>query len=427
MKAFKGDIIHCNTAHTVEYHEQSWLCVMANGKIRSIQIDKPIDAREYNDFGKKLIIPGLIDTHTHLPQYSFAGLGNLPLLPWLEKYTFPQEMRFANSKVARTLADIFFKDLLSHGTTSVIAYATAHKEATETAFQSAIDLGIRAHIGQVWMNRNAPQEMLLSPDTAYRQSEEILKWYHGKNGCEFVVTPRFAVSCSREMLEMSGALRKEYNLLLQSHLSENKDEINSVLKLFPDCAHYTEVYEKTGILSDKTLLGHSIYLAKDEKEILKESGTILVHCPTSNRFLGSGIMPLRNYLSEKQKVTLGTDVAAGFTLSMFHEMKEAIESSKQFHFFQEHKNLSAISPEEAFALATICGAEAMGKADSLGNFSEEKYADFIVVDDMKTHPEGNTSVLYASMPERLSRLLYRYEKGMVKKTFIAGKLVHECA
>lgn len=378
---------------------------------------------EVVDWGTALLLPGCIDTHTHLPQYAFAGIGDRTLLDWLAAYTFPQEGRFADPALARAQARSFFWECLRHGTTTVVGYVTSHAKATDVAFAEAERVGLRAWLGSVLMDRNAPDELLRPTEIAIAEARGLAERWHGKGRLAYVVTPRFAVSCTPELLGAAAELARERQLFLQTHISENPAEIALVEKLFPGSKGYADVYDATGCLGERTLLAHGVHLRSEEVDLCVERGCVVTHCPTSNRFLASGLMPLRRFRARGLRVSLGTDVAGGYSLSMFHEACEAMETSKLI--WAQDNRFEPLNPFEALRLATLAGAEALGMADSIGSLEVGKEADFVVVRDELTLP-GAASLAdshFSSPEQRLARVLYRGHPDMVVAAHVAGDLV----
>lgn len=398
-----------------------YLVVDDGGKIVAVSKTDPrlkFPKARRRDLGEAYLVPGLIDTHTHVPQYAFAGLGESTLLTWLQKYTFPQEVRFSKAEIARFESRQFFRECLRNGTTSVVAYVTSDREATHIAFEEAKRSGMRAFLGLVLMDRGPEKRLLRGARSALSDCKRLHKRWHTPNGrLQFVVTPRFALSCSRELLEAAGRFAVDNNLYLQTHLSESVEEIREVLKFHSWAKSYTDVYARTGCLHKKALLGHCIHLTKSEIELVKKFNSIVVHCPTSNRFLASGTMPLKSYLSQNISVTLGTDVAGGYNLSMFHEAREASEAAKNL------KN--PIDLERIFYLATLGAAKALGIDDRAGSLEVGKDADFVVLDATSVHPLGREANCYLNARETLARFIYRACPNMVRETHICGKRVFQ--
>ncbi len=410
-----------------QVYNKGFLVVGEDGLIEGLYAKNP--AKKFRgagviDCSGKVIMPGFVDTHTHLPQYAFAGIGGMELLPWLKKYTFPREAEFARKDVAGKAAEVFFNDLVKNGTTTAMVYATVHKDATDIAFNEAKKKGLRVVMGKVMMDRESPRNLIENTKESLEESEWLIKKWHGVDNyrLQYALTPRFAITCSRELMDGVGRLAKKYGVYIQTHLSENRGEIEYVKKLFPKAKNYTDVYGGCGILGPKTVMAHCIYLNPAERKILRGTGTKVAHCPTSNRFLQSGAMPYRKWLEEGLTVGLGTDVAGGYSLSIFNEMKEAIETSKVYNFLNPKAVRKVITPVEALYLATMGGAKVLSLDKKIGNFSAGKEADFIVVDPKKADPfEGKSS--YQSACEILSRLIYRAGVGSVERVFVRGKEV----
>lgn len=419
---YRARILNPKSAKSIDWTEQGYLVVGADGVI--IEVAKTLDPKRYASFNKVdlrplIVMPGLVDAHAHIPQYAFAGIGHLPLLQWLKTYTFPHEQSFSqNNSQAKSESLNFFNECLSYGTTTVVAYATSGAEATNECFKSAQSAGVRAFIGLVLMDSNSPKAHILKPNAAINAQEELIGKWHQKGLLNYVVSPRFALSCSRKMLQDAGELSRKHNLLLQTHISENPEEVRAVLKMHSWANSYADVYAQTGCLHQRTLLGHGVHLSLEELKIIAKHKANIVHCPTSNRFLGSGAMPLRRIQNSKINVTLGSDVAGGYSLSMFNEMREACETSKTFGMPQ------ALDPIEAFYMATLGAAKVLGLEKKIGCLEAGFDADFIVVDDRFVHPLQNQAgkqSTFSKPHEILSRLLYRSHPQMVRKTFVKGE------
>lgn len=369
------------------------------------------------------ILPGLMDLHVHLPQYEAVAMDGLELLPWLETHIFPSEARFADARVAKPAAARFFADALAWGTTTAVAYGTIHAEATDAAFSVAEACGIRAALGKVMMDRHAPETLRESTEASLSDSEALLQRWHGAAAgrLAYALAPRFAPMCSPELMRGAGRLAERHGAFLQTHLSENREELAWVAKLFPEAANYTDVYARHGLLQRRTLLGHGIHLDGPERAAIRAAGASVVHCPTSNAFLASGTMPLRRWLDEGLAVGLGTDVGAGTTLSMWHEMAMACTASKLRWADTRGDADRPLRPAEALHLATAGGARALGLEGVTGTLDAGSAADFLVVDPRVPDPAGRSE----DAPERvLSRLIYRGAQAMVKATVVAGRVCH---
>ncbi len=420
---YRGTFAHCCAENEIEIFENGALRVSNTGTIvgfgeaSSVSVEGAAEV----DFGNRLVLPGFVDTHVHLPQYVFAGLGARELMEWLQSYTFPMEARFADENFARVVSQIFFADLVKAGTTTAAVYATSHRRATDIAFEEAGKVGLRAMIGMVLMERNGVPELERDWPSVLRDCEELAEQWPGSHPfLQFAVTPRFAITCSEKMLRGAAEIARKKNLLVQTHLSENRREIDYTLKLFPGSKDYTAVYESCGLLTNRTLLAHGIYLSKSERERICAAGSTIVHCATSNRYLQSGVFGFRETRDAGVSVSLGSDVAGGYEISMLHEMREAIETSKTWNIMNRDRAQEVLSLPEILYAATLGGARALGMASRVGSFAPGKCADFVVLDDSFVNsfaPSG----LYQSPSERLTRLVYRGDSRMVHATFVHGK------
>ena len=404
---------------------------------------------EVTDLRPFWILPGLVDLHSHLPQHGAVAQDGLPLLPWLETFIFPAELAFENPELAASAARTWFADQLALGTTTSVVYGSVHPEATHRAFQAADSSGIRCIMGKVMMDRNAPQGLLETTEASLAESRELCAAWHGRDRgrLQYAFTPRFAPTCTRELLAGVGRAAAAAGAYVQTHLSENLQELAWVKELFPECPTYTGVYAQAGMLGPRTLLGHGIHLDPGERALIRAAGATLVHCPRSNAFLQSGIMPLRRWLDEGLSVGLGTDVGAGPSLDLWAEMAMACTASK-LHCASQ-RNLSArlaqldgfseaqraqvaltlgltpeapIAPLEALGLATLHGARALGLEAVTGSLEPGKDADFIVVAPERVDPAPGRGPEAAQ--QVVSRLVYRSDPAMIRATYVRGRRCH---
>ncbi len=376
------------------------------------------------DLGARLLLPGFIDTHVHLPQYHAAGIGTGELLEWLQTYIFPLEARFGERQFAQARAKEFFRDALSVGTTTLSVYCSSHYEATDVAFEAALQAGLRVCMGKTMMDRGAPEALLSTASTNMQESLKLAARWHGAAGgrLQYTLTPRFAGSCSRELMQRCGEVAQAEGLRVQTHLAENPSELAYIAALFPEAASYTQVYHQYGLLGDRTLLAHAIYLDAAEQAQLQQANCAIAHCPTSNRFLQSGVMPLRHYLESGFRLGLGCDVAGGYSLSLLNEAREAAESSKTWNLLHSGSKLPPVTAAEALWLATLGGAQALGLDAITGSFAPGKEADFLVLDLTGRMP----AVPLEPNPELLAaRLVYCTPTNPVQKVFVQGQPVFE--
>jgi guanine deaminase len=324
---------------------------------------------EFIDLGNKTILPGFVDTHVHLAQFGIMGVGSGELLTWLNTYTYPEEARLANPDYAAKVAREFFDALTTNGTTTAAVYSSIHEEATDLAFSAAQAKGIRVLIGKTMMDRNAPEALLEDTEASIARSLRLFeKWDGADNGrLRYVFTPRFAGSCSMELMKRVGKIARDRNAFVQSHLSENIDEVAWVRRLFPNCSSYAAVYDFAGLLTKRCIMAHCIHLTSDEIATLSRSQVNVAFCPYSNRTLRSGTMSYQKLRNAGLNISLGTDIAGGPSLSMLEQMQEAMAAAN-------------IRWSEALYLATLGGAKTLGLSDRIGNFESGKDADFVVVD-----------------------------------------------
>lgn len=423
---YKALIIFSKNKKTLKTFNPGYLVVSEKGLIEEVSEKDPrkkYKSYRFSDRSDCLICPGFIDIHNHLPQHAFAGIGEKALLQWLKNYTFPREEKFKNDEVAKLSAKVFFDELVKNGTTTSLTYVTIHKSATDLAFKSAEKAGIRAIIGKVMMNQNSPKLLTEKTEKSLADSIELIdKWHGYDNRLFYVLTPRFAITCSWKLLKSIGAIAKDKGVYIQTHLSENPDEISFTKKLFPNYKSYTDIYYQAGILGPKTIMAHCIYLDRIEISLIRKTQTKIAHCPTSNRFLMSGIMPFRTYQEEDLQMGLGTDVAGGYSLSMFNEMKEAIENSKLLFVFSKGAAGPPMTVAEAFYLATLGGAKVLSMQDKIGSLEKGKEADFLVIDYKLIDPMGSGGD-YKKPEQILSKLIYRCVPSIIKEVFVGGKKV----
>src|SRR5215203_2629924 len=375
------------------------------------------------DFGDMVIMPGLIDTHAHLPQYDVVAMDGYELLEWLDNYIFPAEKRFESTIVAEEAARRFFTDLKANGTTTACIYNTVHKDATDKAFEEADRSGLRIFLGKVMMDQNSPEFLQEKTSESLEASEELCKRWHRKDGgrLNYVFTPRFAPTCSLNLMKEVSKLARKHDAYIQTHLSENRGELKLVKSLFPECQNYTHVYESADLLTPKTIMAHSIYLDDQEISMLRKYSTKVAHCPSSNFFLKSGIFNATRITDAGLDVGLGSDVGGGPNLSMLREMCNACYMSKVNYILSEGKS-NSIDSTFAFYLATMGGAKVLGLEHVVGNFSIGKEADFIVVDADKIDPLKNSRGRKGK--EMLSQLVHRGDDRVVSATYVQGVNVH---
>jgi len=373
------------------------------------------------------IFPGLIDIHTHAPQYPAVARGTSELLPWLRQYIFPLEREFTGPRGRREAA-AFIAELARHGTTTAMMYSAIFEDSCDALFQTAAEKGLRAIIGKMMMDvgsygSHQPSKIL---SISLNETERLIKKWHGANEglIEYAVSPRFAISCSEKLMRSAADLATQYNTYVQTHLAENRDEIERVKHLFPQATDYTDVYARCGLLGPKTVFGHCIHLSSREHEALSAAGSVVAHCPTANLFLRSGIIPLDTVRKAGIRVGLGSDVAAGAELNLWHVMRSAVESQTARSFYQPEA--APLSPAEALHLATQGGAEALGKGQVIGSLEIGKEADLTVMDlgAMLPYRKSSKGTSDLTAEDVVSLCIYRGGPDAVIETFVRGRSVY---
>jgi guanine deaminase len=383
-----------------------------------------------------VVLPGMVDLHAHLPQVPNAGLGYaLPLLDWLDRLTFPTERSWADPAVAERLTPAIFRAFAAAGTTTVLAYGVVYEAAMDAAFRAAESHGIRAILGKVMMDR-LTYDPTIEPSTilerTLRESRSLAERWHGAadGRLGYAVTPRFAISCTAELLRESAALAAELGCWWQSHVSEDRAEIAEVARLFPDARDYVDVYDRAGALGRRSILAHAIHLSPGEQARLAETGTRVAHCPTSNLFIGAGVMPLAERLAAGIGVGLGSDVSGGAELSMFGVMRTgayAQQAGRALGPTGDPDGAGAqpvLGPLEWLRLATLDGARALGLDDRIGSIETGKEADLIAVDPGRTAPLGPDFDAVGLLDDAallLSRLIFRADPSMVRAAWVRGR------
>ena len=374
-----------------------------------------------------LIVPGLIDVHAHLPQYPSVAKSGGALLPWLRQHIFPLEKEFTGTRVKKQSAQ-FFDEVARHGTTNIGLFTAIYEDSCDAAFVAAEKKGIRAIIGKVMMDVGSygslqPRKVV---SISLLETARLAKKWHGANNglLHYAVSPRFAVSCSEKMMRGAAEIARELDTYVQTHLSENLGEIEMVRHLFPNSKDYTDVYDQCGLLGAKTLLGHGIHLSERETNVIGERRSRIAHCPTSNLFLGSGIMPISTWRNRGLTIGLGSDVAAGPELNMWQVMRCSVESQQARAFYDT--NVTPITTAEAFHLATVGGAETFGQSDSIGTLHVGKDADLTVIDIATVLPyrKVSRSGPDISADDLLALCVYRANATNTLETFVRGRSIY---
>lgn len=418
--ALKGNIIYSKNQNEINCFENSYL-ICQDGKSMGVfeKLDEKYKDIEVIDFGEKIICPGLVDLHIHAPQYNFRGMGmDLELLDWLNTYTFPSEAKFKDEDYAKKSYQRFV-DYLKYGpNTRHVIFASLHVRSTQILMDLMEESKMVSFVGKVNMDRNGGVD--LEEKDADESEKATLDWLESIKGkyknTYPILTPRFIPSCTDELLEKLRKIKDEYNLPIQSHLSENLGEIEWVKELVPQAKFYGDAYNIFDLFgkNNKTVMAHCVYSNDDEQDLIKENKVFIAHCPDSNTNLTSGIAPAGKYLREGQKIGLGSDVAGGTHASIFKAMADAIKVSKLRYRLVDEK-IKPLSLEEAFYMATLGGGEFFGK---VGSFEKGYEFDAIVIDDEKLLEEDKFN-----LKQRLERIVYLSKDEDVVSKFVRGNKI----
>jgi guanine deaminase len=365
-------------------------------------------------------MPGFIDCHLHFPQgqvvASYAG----SLLEWLNTYTFVEEQKFADPAHASAMAERFLDMLLLHGTTTAVAYGSVHKGSVDALLGAALKRDMRMVAGKVMMDRNAPDALTDTPQSGYDDTKALIGQWHGRGRVEVAVTPRFALTSTEAQMEMAGTLASEHpDCLVQTHLSENHVEIETVAKLFPWSKDYTDIYDQYGLLGEKSLFGHCIHQTEREIARMSESRSVAVFCPTSNLFLGSGLFSLDKMRAASPPVrhAIATDIGGGTSWSILRTLDEGYKvlnlQGQRYH------------PLRSFYQATLGNAAAIGMADRIGKLEAGYEADFIVLDSRATPGMALRAETVTSLPEELFLMQTLGDDRTIAATVVSGAFVHD--
>ncbi|MGI9436439.1 MAG: guanine deaminase, partial [Geminicoccaceae bacterium] len=388
LQAFRGSILHCldnpgdalNGANA-EFHEDGILLV-ADGKVQGLGDASALlptlpEGVDIEDYSGKLILPGFVDSHIHFPQTDMIASYGEQLLDWLEKYAFPSERRFENAEHAAEVANFFLDELLRSGTTTALVLGTVHPQSVDAIFEAASARNVRLIAGKVLMDRNCPDDLKDTPDTAYRDSKALIERWHRRGRLLYAITPRFAPTSSAAQLERVGQLAREHtDAYMHTHVAENKAEVEWVAELFPESRSYLDVYDRHGLLRERSVFAHCIHLDGTDRERMALSGAAMAFCPSANLFLGSGLFDLAAARDSGVRVGLGTDVGAGTNFCQLRTLSEAYKVTQL--------NGQKLAPLQALYLATLAGAKALYLDDRIGNFALGKEADFVVADWQST-------------------------------------------
>lgn len=419
MKIYRANILYTPSAERLEVLERGYVVVGDDGNVIGAYASLPAEyeGQDVTDFGDRLLVPAMNDLHVHAPQYRNHGMAmDMELLPWLNTYTFPEESKYKDTAYAKRMYSRFVRDLWRVGTMRASIFATIHPEASCLLADLIDKAGMGGLVGLVGMDRNGPETLSNTVEEAVEGTKRVLK--HTKNMplVSAIVTPRFVPSCTPAMMTALGQLALDKQLPVQSHLSENPSEIAWVAELEPESTCYGDAYRRYHMFGETpTLMAHCCYTDGEEFELMRQNHVFAVHCPTSNCNLGSGIAPIRRFLTAGIPVALGSDVSGGSGFSIFKVMQYALQMSKlQWRNSDQKENFLSLS--EAFWLATKSGGSFFGK---VGSFEPGYAFDALVIDDSDLNFDNY------SLPHRLERYIYLGDDRQLTHRFCQGREISE--
>ena len=419
VQIYRANIIYTPESKHFEVVPHGYIAV-SDGKVEGVytQLPKHLEDCPVTDLGDRLLIPAMNDMHVHAPQYRNQGLAmDEELLPWLQNYTFPEELKFADVAYAEHIYRRFIHDLWRYGTMRVVAFASIHIESTRLLMQLLQQAGMGGRVGKVNMNRNCPEGLQESVSEAWEACDALVSEFERPDALvRPIVTPRFIPSCTPEMLEACGQMASKYQLPVQSHLSENLGEIEWVKQLEPESKHYADAYNRYGLLGKTpTIMAHCVWTDGDELQMLSKQGVMVAHCPTSNFNIASGLAPIRRLLNAGVSVGLGSDISGGHDLSIFRMMVYAVQVSKMH--YQRDKQNTFLSLSEAFWMATKSAGSFFGK---VGSFEPGYDFDALVIDDSELLIDSDYTLL-----QRLERFIYTGDDRHIAARYCQGRLIPE--
>lgn len=368
------------------------------------------------DMGAALVTAGFIDPHVHYPQTAIIASWGKRLIDWLDTYTFPEEMRFADRGYADEIANRYLDLTLAQGTTTTVSYGTIHPGSVTAFFEAARARGLRAVAGKTCMDRNAPDGLRDTAQSAYDDSKRLLQAWHGVDRLGYAITPRFSPTSTPAQLEALGALWAEYpDCLMQTHLAEQTDEVAWVKSLFPDARDYLDTYEAHGLLGARGLYGHAIHLTPRERARLAEVGAALIHCPTSNGFIGSGLFDMAARVADGHRIGLATDTGGGSSFSMLRTMAAAYEIGQLTG--------TALHPAQLLWLATAGSARALHMGDLIGTIAPGMEADLVALDLASTPAISQRADRAEDIWEALFPTIMMGDDRAVAQVWVAGHAV----
>jgi guanine deaminase len=425
MHSYRAAILRFADDHSAIYEEDGLLVVgpdakgqqvvRAVGPYASLAANYPGVAVEH--LRGSIIAPGFVDLHIHFPQVDVIGSPAAGLLPWLENYTFPQESKFSNEAHSNELATFFLDELLRHGVTTALAFATSHPSSVNALMAESQRRGMRMIAGKVLQDRHSPDGVRDETEQSLIDSESLIRRWHGLDRLGYAITPRFAPSCSEAQLRGAGELAAKYpDVWVQSHVAENLDEIKWARELFPQSRSYLSIYDDFGLMRKRAIYAHCIHFDDEDRALMRSTGAAAAVSPTSNLFLGSGFFDYEGADRIGFKYGLASDVGGGTSFSPFHTMLAAYYVGRE----GQTKPGVSLSPQNLWWQHTAGAAQALGLEGVIGNLQPGCEADFVILDPAATPLLARKTAVAASLDELLFSLIVLGDDRAVARTVIAG-------
>uniref|UniRef100_A0A182PQ74 Guanine deaminase n=1 Tax=Anopheles epiroticus TaxID=199890 RepID=A0A182PQ74_9DIPT len=455
-QVFVGQIVHSKSLDELEVLENGFVAVN-DGVIEAVGDESQLEGASVSEYERvvlsssQFLLPGLIDCHIHAPQVPNIGLGlDKPLLEWLESYTFPLEANYRDAEFASRVYKYVVNNTISHGTTTACYFASLFTETNKILVDEMLRQGQRGFVGKVSSNQMCPDFYVeCNTDTSVKDNVDFIRYVAERKSdlVQAIITPRFAITCDEPLMRELGKLAKQYGLNVQTHVSENLGEIETVKQQYPSAPHYSGVYDEVGLLTERTVLAHGVHLEDDELKVLAARGTSVAHCPSSNTNLGSGFCDVRRLLNARVKVGLGTDVSGGSDMSILAAMRAALGVSQHLNFMktQDVKGTGKVEPsvtpkgekyiplsyKQVLFLATLGGAQALALDEKIGNFTKGKQFDALLIDTDPQPiggyklPESLTKnkTKVQLLLELVQKFVYVGDDRNIVKVYVAGKQI----
>ena len=423
---YRDDPAIVGTKQAVRFHRRGAVAVDGDGRIAwrgpAGRLPERFRPLPEDDHGECLVLPGFIDAHIHFPQYRMLAAPGADLLDWLNRFTYREESRYASTAHARAAAECFLDRLVQHGTTAALVFSSVHPVAAEALFTAAQARRLAIVSGKTMMDRNAPDALRDDPVSGVRDSEALMERWHRRGRLRYAITVRFAVTSTEAQLGAAGELAAAHpDCHVHSHLSESAEEIALVHRLFPAAKDYTDVYDRFGLLGPRSVFAHGIHLTERECARLHETRSVVVHCPTANTFLGSGLFDTGHIGRPERPVGfgIGSDVGGGTSYSMLRTLGEAYKVAM----------LSGRMPtaHDLFHLATRGNAARLGLDDEIGTIEAGRWADLVVLDPTATPILEDRHALSEGLEDTLFALAVLGDDRAVRATYVAGRLAWDAA